>query len=487
MRQAAFTFVVLLVAALPAMGQGGQKDYVDPTQAFAISVPADWQANRSQLGDSGWNTEFKGPGGASLGVMNFPAATGTDQAKLEEVAKLLIGAVVDSLQQTGEVVSQETSKTRFGALDAVRCDLQYRPQQGAAEAGYLVVLLGKKNAFLAYISAPENDAAGLKLAETCLTTLALEAAKPNAAGGGGAPGQPILTASALAKAAEAIKGGLQREEADKVLVAGNPPLTYGSVVNFVQILTFAYDIELTESEFEFVRQRFVECYPKLDDQGKTILVRGGESILAGLSKDAEERARQKADIREHTMPVLARQAQQGIEYAVALWEAVQRRSKVVAAAQGAKPEFAEKGGFDNEMSEADLEASLEMLYFMWVASGRDANLVTAEAVAAVRTALVRNFATFPPQMQYILANAQKVYSGMRGQWEQADAATRAQLAAGYGQTLDAIGLRMPRQGGGGGGGGAWDDVKPEDMSTIRAEAMANSAFLATNSWYNTSH
>jgi hypothetical protein len=75
---------------------------------------------------------------------------------------------------------------------------------------------------------------------------------------------------------------------------------------------------------------------------------------------------------------------------------------------------------------------------------------------------------------------------MRGQWEQADDGTRAQLAAGYGQTLDAIGLGVP-QAGGGGGGGAWDDVKPEDMSTIRAEAMANSAFLATNSWYNTSH
>jgi hypothetical protein len=490
MRRTTITTIVLVGLALPALA-GGTKDYVDPTQAFAISVPEGWQSNRAQLGESGWNTEFTSPGGASFGVMNFPAAGGTSQAKLDEIAQLLFGAVLGDLQQNGQVQSEQPVRTKLGALDAMKCALKYQPNQGPAESGYLLVLLGQKNAFLVYVSAPATDAAGFRTAESCLATLALEAAKPNAAGGAGGAatvGGSLLTSSALASAAAKIKGGPQRDAADKVLVENNPPLTYSSVVNFVQILQFACDIELTETEFESVQQRFVECFPKLDDQGKTILAQGGANILAGISKDnPEERARQRKDIQDNILPVLQRQAQQGIPYAAALWEAIQRRGKTVLTVQAARPEFAERAQLKTEMTEADLEAALEMLYFMWVASGRDPNLVTQEAVVTVRAALVQNFAAFPPQLQYLLANAQKVYAGLRGQWEQADAATKAQLAAGYGQTLDSLGLTVPRPGGGGGGGGAWSDVKPEDMSSIRAEAMANAAFLSTNSWYKMSH
>lgn len=483
MQQRALICLGLLAATGLAWAQEATRDYVDPGQAFAIRAPADWSANRSPLGDSGWNTEFAGPNGAKFGVMSFAAPNGVDPANLEQVAELLMEAILGELEQSGQVDAGEATRTKFGALDAVRRDVTFESDEGA-QAGYLLVVLGKRNVFLTYVSAPGDAAADRKTCESSLATLALEATTPNAGGAGG--GASLLTNSALAAAAQAIKGGLKREEADAVLVAGDPALTYASVVNFVQILSFAYDIELTETEFGMVRQRFVDCYPQLDAGGKQILAQGGASILAGLSQNPEERAAQKADIRDQTLPVLQRQAQQGLEYAAALWEAIQRRSTTVAAAQAGKPAFAEKGEFDSEMSEADLEASLEMLYFMWVAAGRDPSLVTAETVATVRVALVQNFAAFPAEVQYILANAQRIYSGMRGQWEQADDGTRAQLAAGYGQTLDAIGLGVP-QAGGGGGGGAWDDVKPEDMSTIRAEAMANSAFLATNSWYNTSH
>lgn len=492
MRRTVVALIVLVGLALPALA-AGMKDYVDPAQTFAISMPGDWESNRSELGNGGWNTEFKGAGGASFGVMFFPSANGTGQANLDDVAQLLIGAVINGLQQTGEIQSQPPARTKFGALDAVRCDLKYAPNQGAAASGYLIALLGKNNAFLVYVSAPETDAAGSKIAESCLATLALEATTPNSGGGGGGvPGGSLLTSSALASAAASIKGGLKRDEADTVLVEGNPPLTYSSVVNFVQLLNFAYDVDLTETEFDIVRQRFIEAYPKMDDQGKMILAKGGESILAGISKDnADERARQKKDIQDKTMPVLQRQAQQGVAYAVALWDAIQRRQNTVLTVQAAKPAFAEKDGFKTEMTQADLEAALEMLYFMWVASGRDPSLVTQEAVVTIRAALIQNFPAFPPQVQYILANAQKVYAGMRGQWEQADDGTKMQLAAGYGQTLDSLGLTMPgtggHGGGGGGGGDAWSDVSASDMSTVRAEAMANSAFLATNSWYNTSH
>lgn len=489
MRRTAIASIALVAAALPALA-AGTKDYADPDRAFAITVPEDWGSDRSQVGDGGWNTQFKGPGGASFGVMSFPSGDVIDPAMLTNVAQLLFDAVLNGMQQAGEVQSQPPVPTKLGGLDAVRCDLTYKPNQGAAEAGYLMVLLGKTNAFLAYVSAPGSDVAGRKVAESCMATLALEATKPNGGGPGGLGGS-LLSASALANAAASIKGGLRRDDTDKVLVAADPPLTYSSVVNFVGILSFAYDIELTETEFDMVRQRFIECYPTQDAQGKIILAKGGESILSGVSKgNAEERARQKKDIRDHTLPVLSKQAQQGIPYAQVLWEAIQRRENTVLTVQADKPEFAEKADLKSEMTEADLEAALEMLYFMWVASGRDASLVTQEAVLTIRQALIESFPAFPPEVQYLLANAQKVYSGVRGQWEGADAATQAQLAAGYAQTLDSLGLTMPGQGGDGGGGGggdAWSDVSATDMSTIRAESMANSAFLATNSWYNTSH
>ena len=94
------------------------------------------------------------------------------------------------------------------------------------------------------------------------------------------------------------------------------------------------------------------------------------------------------------------------------------------------------------MSEADLNAALEMLYFMWVAAGRDPNMVTIQAVAEVQQYLASNFARFDPTVQYLLANAEKLYAGVRMTWQAADPSQRALLAQQYSQALNEMGFTV---------------------------------------------
>ena len=167
-------------------------------------------------------------------------------------------------------------------------------------------------------------------------------------------------------------------------------------------------------------------------------------------------------------------AQTGMPWAVAMNATIQRRQNTVARIDGAVPDYAKKSDLHQRMTEADLEASLEMLYFMWVACGRDAALVTAESVAQVRVLIVQGFAGFPAQVQYVFANAQKVYSSLRGQWAQATPAVRAQMAQQFSSSLDQLGLTVPSRGGGGDriqAGGAWSDMNGKSHSEWAGEMV----------------
>ena len=148
--------------------------------------------------------------------------------------------------------------------------------------------------------------------------------------------------------------------------------------------------------------------------------------------------------------------------------------RAVAVAEGGRPEVENAEGLDNELSEADLDASVRMLAFMWEAAGRDVSLVTEEAVADVRAGIARNFASLPPEAQYCFANAQTIYPLLRTTWDAADEGQRTQIAGQFAESLDALGLTDPNAGGGGGGGGgAWDDVNPDD---VRAGLIMNTTW-----------
>ena len=495
--KAVFVVGLIALAVSAVCAAGGTTDYADPSGAFAIRIPADWNVKRTPMDGGVFNTEIKQPQEtAGIGVLTIPQQTQPNPAQLEQVGKMLLDSVLRDVANTSTIESQDTHLAKFRDLDALRCDVKLRPHDtDKPETGYMLVLLGKRNAFLAYFTGRVENPEDTKLAEASLLTLALESSKPFSAAtpATGAPtagkgGSCLLNTAALQSTARMVKSGFKRDTADKVLVEGEPPLTYSSIVNFAELIRFVFDVDLTETEFAVITQQFVAAYKMSDGPGKELLAHGGESILSQNSKDPKVRAKQKADLHGIMSAKLAEQAQNGIPYAVALWQAIDRRNKPITTVQAERPVAAQKPGFKTQMTEADLQAALEMLYFMWVASGRDPKLVTQEAVAEIQTALVQQFAAFPPQVQYILANAQQVYSGLRGQWEQANAGQRAQLARQFGETLDSLGLTVPRPNNGGGRrGGAWSNVSANDASNLHADLMMNSAFLASNSWYNSSH
>jgi hypothetical protein len=481
----------LLALLLLPIAFGGpalqSKQYADPAGAFNIQIPSNWEANRSPLDEGVTLFEFgKDENGPRVDVITVDSGGELQASQLDQAAEAMFSLVVQFLEADGRVTSRRQARTTFAGVAAVRSDLTFTDSDGAKFRGHLVVVLGKRYAILGAAYAQERDAAGYQQAESVLNTLTGPGLSTGSGSAAGARGV-AFDKSALAATANKIKGGLQRDTLDKVLVPGDPPLTHGSVVNFVQVLNHVFEMELTEIEFEATKQRFIEYYQKNDAEGKRILALGGQQILEGYrSMSKEELAAQSAEIRQAMASRFEAGAKAGIGYAQTLWEAIQRRSKnLKSVAANVKPAN-DKVEWSREFSEADLDSALEMLYFMWVASGRDAEQVTPEAVQQVRAMLVQNFDKFDPQFQLILANSQRIYSGLRGQYMQASPQERAILAQQYGQALDSMGLTVPTAGGGGGGGGggsAWDDVKGYDSGQLRGELMMNSAFLSVNSWH----
>jgi len=220
-----------------------------------------------------------------------------------------------------------------------------------------------------------------------------------------------------------------------------------------------FGVELTEAEFNEAANAFVASYRAADPQTQAMLATGWQGLVAQATRGTPaERQKQIADLHTVLSQRFAAGAQAGIPWAVAIDAALRKRTQAVATASGQMPEAARRSDWHTQMTEADLDADLETLYFMWVASGRDANLVTPQFAAAVRYAIVQNFAAFPQQVQLIFANGQRVYAALRGQWAQANAQQRIMLAQQFSADLDALGLTVPQAGGTIRAGGAWSDV-----------------------------
>lgn len=344
---------------------------------------------------------------------------------------------------------------------------------GAFESG------GEKYQFLAKI---EGEALELKTGDTVYVLLREAGASPVT---GGKPGNPLtmFTKEALTSVAEKVKSNLRCDRGDKVLSPGEPPLTVASVAAFAGLMKVTFGADLTETEFEQTGRHFVIYYEKADGQTKAMLAGGWQKILDGVNQGtAQEQAGKAAEVRQVFQSRFEAGAKAGMPWAIAMHDAIQRRATTVAAIKGEKPDYAKNAGLHAEMTEADLDASLEMLYFMWVASGRNASLVTPEAAATVRALIVRNFPNFPPQVQYIFANAQKVYSSVRGEWSQSTQAHRIQMAQSFASSLDQLGLTVPTARGDRiSAGGAWSDMNGKSHSAWAGEMVMG---LAGNSYHN---
>lgn len=467
MRKSSWLGCVLMLTVAPGLAQA--RDYADPDGAFAVAVPADWQATRQPIPDLGVVTQLgrEGDENPPLTVLVVTSEPSIAPAQLDEVANLLLGLARNLIQESGQILTEKTDRTKLADRDAVRLDLTYQGD-GETWRGQALVVLGTRHALLLFITGPKDKPGVMQQAEAALATLAIEAATPRKASSG------LFSRDNLAAVAARLKAGGLQPRGDEVLAAGEPPLTTASVMNFARLLSHVFGVELTETEYELTRQRFVEFYAKADAQGKAIIAQGAEQILASLLQGTEaEQAAKKEEAKTTFEQRFQAGAQAGIVWAQVLWEAIQRRGQVVVRAEAKLPDSPAAKPGDQEMSNADLDAAVELLYFLWVGAGRDPNVVTPEVVQQVRTLLAQGFPRFPPPFQALLANAEPLYSRVRAAWMEADDTQRAQLAGEFGAALDELGFKDPAAGG---GGSAWDDVAGVDPSQLRAELVRDTCY-----------
>jgi len=480
MRVIALALVAAAVCATAGMADGGLTTYRDPGGVFTIDLPDGWTQGRQDMGTGIFLTTCASPDeGSEVVVLVIPSAQQLKPEQLEATAEQVIESVLGFLKQAYTVEGKAPEKARLGGMDAVRVDAVLTEQLGGGKSLLrMYVVLGGKNAVAAAVTVPQAGGQGLAAGDKLLATLTVEGAA--LAAGGGKPGG---AGGVFSRVADRMKVGYKAESADKVLAEGNPPLTEGSVRDFATLLTAVFGVHLTESEFALTRERFIHFYQQTDDAGQATIAQTAGSILASLEQATpEERNQGIAEVRAVFEDRLSTGAKAGIEWAQVLWEAVQRRGEVVAKASAEAPKFARGQDEDNTLSEADLDATMELLYFMWVASGRDPNAATPEVVATLRQYLAQSFPALSPDLQYLMTNAEKVYGQMRNAWAQAGPDEQAVYAQQFGQALDAFGLSEGGGGGagvgngGGGGGSAWDDCAGMSASDISAGLMQTTCY-----------
>jgi hypothetical protein len=483
-RAVAILFALAMTGGLSAQ----PASYAAPDGAFAFRPPAGWRVTRGPVGDNGFSTSFAAGSAetaAKIEVVSLALATGP-RGTLEDVSESLFDAVIGQIEENGQIVSEQVSSATLGGRAAIRCDLVYRPSRGApVERGYMLATMGSRFALLVAVSALQTDEAHFRQGDAAIASFAVEASSP--AGAAPAPvasGRSLLDTSTMAKAAQQIRQDFRRPSADTVVAQGEPPLTRGSLNAFANLLSYVFEIQLTETEFELMQRHFLTYYQKQQDaEGRRTIALGGQSILSGLQQGTPaERERNKAEVKAVMADRFANGAKIGMEWAVAMNDAIERRGLQLKVTTTARPAGTTAPQAKSTFTQADLEATLEMLYFMWVASGRDASLVTADAVATVRHAIVTGFDRFPAQLQYTFCNAEKVYASLRGAWQNASPQERAAMAAQFGRELDWLGLTVPQpRSSGGGGGSAWSNMGGESEASLRAQTAANYAYLSANS------
>lgn len=256
--------------------------------------------------------------------------------------------------------------------------------------------------------------------------------------------------------------GRARESWDTVLAGGDPPLTWGTMATLSLLLHECFDAQMTEAEAELVAKRMVDAYERADAAGRRTLTGEWQQMLDAIGEGGRAAVRTRLEAR----------LKSATGWASAVREALDRRKRTLHQASAPRPGWAAAREFDSTMSVADLDASMELLYFMWVAAGRDPELVALEDVAAIRTYFIQNFAMLPGDMQYALANGQKIYAGLRVLWYTGDQRRRAAMARDFNAELTALGLPDPN---GGGGESAWSDVAGKSRSDFAAEMVVGLA------------
>lgn len=92
------------------------------------------------------------------------------------------------------------------------------------------------------------------------------------------------------------------------------------------------------------------------------------------------------------------------------------------------------------ISPKDLDASAEMLAFMWVAAGYDPTAVSPDALAIIKALIGEGFPQLPLEFQLLFHHGEANYQTIRADWETGDPLSRLLLVQKYRQLLATMGL-----------------------------------------------
>jgi hypothetical protein len=464
--------ITKLVAFLTvAAGASLASDYVDPSGSFALNLPEGWSAQKQSLGSGISLTQIiraNDEEGPQIDVLVQDTGGNIESSNHESINSTMMQTVKDIVSGEGQISNEKLSSSAVDGAKAKRLDFMLKDEDGASWKGYILSFCGKRNAFAILAYAKSSDTKILEMFDASISTFAIESKSIKGKKSGG-----LLSQASLTTLSGKIKGNLKRDSVEKVIVAGEPPLTYGSVANFVTFIELIFDTQFTEVEFEATRERFVEYYNKSDEKGKKVLALQGASMLKSIQQGTPAEIKQnKSEAKQVFTTAFKNGAQQGIGYAQVMWTAIEKRNKSVGSSK-AKPK---KDDWDTQVTEADIDAAIEMLYFMWVASGRDPNDVTQEDVYKLRIGLVQEYTRLDPQIQLVIANAPKIYAALRQIWQSATPQQRVGIAKEFGASLDSMGIKdgSKMQSSGGGNG------------SMMADLAQNAAWNAAKTWTTTS-
>ncbi|MFM9872349.1 MAG: hypothetical protein ACKVQS_02650, partial [Fimbriimonadaceae bacterium] len=272
--------ILALIPALLIFGASGA--YSDPGGAFALNVPDGWSSSKTDLGDGLALTEFAPDVDEPAGTVTVfvqSAGRDIDPSQHKEISDTFIQFLMGAIEDEGTVKSQKRSEVTFDGKKASRVDLTYVDDEGVNFSGRITVVSGKRNAVALIAYAKVGDTKHQKLVAEVEASFAVESRSPRSGSSGGG----LFTKESLKGAAGQIKGNFKREDMGSVIVKGEPPLTYGSVANFVTVIEILFDIQFTETEFLATKERFVEFYNTGDAKGKRILAEQGAELLQTLT------------------------------------------------------------------------------------------------------------------------------------------------------------------------------------------------------------
>jgi hypothetical protein len=94
----------------------------------------------------------------------------------------------------------------------------------------------------------------------------------------------------------------------------------------------------------------------------------------------------------------------------------------------------------NLPAENDLDASVDLIAFMWQTTGHAAESLTIEVCAVMRLLLAENFAQLPPELQLLFANGQANNNAIQTAWNMSNPLARLAMAQQFQQLLAVLGL-----------------------------------------------